>query len=62
MNKNKKLIELNEEQLNFLIKAVESDIENIEEELDIAKKLYTRLVNLYKDKSDGKRNDRSVWK
>lgn len=48
MNKNKKLIELNEEQLNFLIKAVESDIENIEEELDIAKKLYTRLVNLYK--------------
>lgn len=58
MSKNKKLIELNTEQLDYLIKVVELDMETLEEnmehdvlkgeekELKMIQDLYSRLVGL----------------
>ena len=60
MSKNKKLIELNAEQLDYLIRVVEIDMETLEEnmehdvlegevlELNMIQSLYSRLVSLNK--------------
>jgi|TARA_B100000085_G_C18101552_1_gene333323 hypothetical protein len=60
MSKNKKLIELNAEQLDYLIRVVEIDMETLEEnmehdvlegevlELNMIQNLYSRLVSLNK--------------
>lgn len=58
MSKNKKLIELNTEQLDYLIKVIELDMETLEEnmehdvlkgeekELKMIQDLYSRLIGL----------------